>query len=637
MPGQQEDVQSSISFVKLVEQNLCLWNYKLKIYCRTDLTGVVWKEIAEKLKETEQVCRDRWKNIRTAYGRSLKPPKSGSGFKSKKPYYLATHLDFLRPYMKGASTSGSLPPEEETGTQSDEGTLDIPETQVEKGLLDTRRELFVDEMSRVENEPDITQESRARKKKKIPQPSDADKAFIEWLEKSRLEESSTETTSDFIPEIIDRVAKSHNVIIANLPRSGDDGERASAIVEHIYRTSISNKLIPDQQHGFLPGRSTLTNLLVAVNDWTKSIDADIPIDVIYLDFAKAFDKVPHRHLIHKLEHLGIRGKLLSWIDSFLNDRKFRVRVGGVFSDLAMKVTSGVPQGSVLGPILFLLYTSDLPSLFDSSCLLFADDAKLYRAPSLSPNQLQLDLDKQVQWAEEWQLPLNVAKCCVLHIGRNNPRIQYTLDRQFLTEVRSHRDLGVLVNSDLDWSEHIAEACGRAKRTTYLLQKTFGGCSIQVARLLYTSYVRPLMEYAGPVWWVKLKSDSELLESVQRWCTRIPFSFHARPDYLTRLRLFELSTFEDRRTRGDMLVTFRAVHNIFGVDLRHLFALNNNSLRGHNYKLAKEPFRTTCRMNLLSNRVFNVWNHVPEEVVGATSVNGFKNGYDRWKERFSCAG
>nr|XP_023020829.1 transcription factor Adf-1-like [Leptinotarsa decemlineata] len=180
MSGQQEDVQASISFVKLVEQNPCLWNYTLKSYCRTDFTGVAWKEIAKKLKETEQNCRDRWKNIRTAYGRSLKPPKSGSGGKSKKPYYLATHLDFLRPYMKGASTSGNVPPEEDT--QGDEGTLDTTETQVEEGLSDTPQAPSVDEVS-VDNETDIHQEPRPRKKRKIiTLSSDADKAFIGWLD-----------------------------------------------------------------------------------------------------------------------------------------------------------------------------------------------------------------------------------------------------------------------------------------------------------------------------------------------------------------------------------------------------------------------------------------------------------------------
>ncbi|XP_044766291.1 uncharacterized protein LOC123322409 [Coccinella septempunctata] len=153
--------------------------------------------------------------------------------------------------------------------------------------------------------------------------------------------------------------------------------------------------------------------------------------------------------------------------------------------------------------------------------------------------------------------------------------------------------------------------------------------ITTCSLLYKTYIRPVFEFAGPVWYPIYQYDGDLLESVQRFATRLPYGY-LRPDYPTRLKIFSLPIVEDRRLRGDLIVTYRALRGHFGVDLSHMFPLNiNNALRGHNFKLAKEVFRTTSRQKFLPNRVFSVWNSLPVEVVNASSVNSFKNRYDDW--------
>ena len=148
----------------------------------------------------------------------------------------------------------------------------------------------------------------------------------------------------------------------------------SRIQEHVTR----NDLLCQNQHGFTKGRSCLTNLLTSIENWTREMDQGNDVDVIYLDFAKAFDSVPHKRLLKKLEGYGIRGKLLAWIQDFLQDRKQRVIYNDEASDWT-QVLSGVPQGSVLGPTLFILYVMDIPEVIKSSVDMFADDTKLYRA------------------------------------------------------------------------------------------------------------------------------------------------------------------------------------------------------------------------------------------------------------------
>lgn len=398
------------------------------------------------------------------------------------------------------------------------------------------------------------------------------------------------------------------------------------ILKHLLPFLLDSHVISDHQHGFLPGRSVITNLLECVNSWTKALDKKIPVDVVYLDFSKAFERVPRRRLLHKLDHFGIRGPLLSWIESFLTGRSFSVRVADQHS-LSRPVASGVPQGSVLGPILFLLYTSDLAALIKSDFAMYADDLKLYGSPSNKQCMLQQDLVTITNWCLEWLLPLNPSKCSVLHLGFYNPQTVYTICGAALKPVDSQCDLGVLITSNMSWSEHIINIVRKANKSLYLISKAFSGCSLQTAVKLFTVYVRPILEFAGPVWCPILVRDSAMLESLQRRATRLPYGA-IRPSYEERLVQSGLTSFCERRLRGDLIVCYRALHGLFGTDVSHMFELSQNQhLRGHSLKLKKENFTTVQRQCFLPNRIFDVWNRLPERVVSAVSVNSFKNGLD----------
>lgn len=398
------------------------------------------------------------------------------------------------------------------------------------------------------------------------------------------------------------------------------------IVEDITSFALDHNIISGTQHGFLPGRSTVTNVLTCLNDWTLSLDKNIPVDVIYLDLSKAFDRVPKNRLIAKLNHMGISGRLLDWITAYLTDRSFYVKSGHTVSS-HKSVLSGVPQGSCLGPILFNLYVSDLSSLLNLNHASYADDIKIYGNPLSDGQLLMHDLRSIETWCSAWLLPLNASKCSVLHLGHNNPHHLYTLCDVPLKSVTSQVDLGITISSDLKWSDHVAVVAKKANTMAYLLSRAFRQLSCDMFAKLFKTYVRPILEYGAVIWSPNLKKDIHCLEGVQRRATRGVRGI--RPlAYEERLSHLKLSSLSDRRKRGDLIITYRIIHNHFDSDMDSLYSFNTDErLRGHSLKLSKEKFHTTSRQQFLSNRVFSDWNTLTDEIVTAPTLNAFKNRLD----------
>ena len=198
-----------------------------------------------------------------------------------------------------------------------------------------------------------------------------------------------------------------------------------------------------------------------------------PVDVAYLDFRRAFDSVPHLRLLQKLHDMGVRGLLLEWLRLFLTGRKQRVVVNGSVSDWT-PVGSGIPQGTVLGPVLFIVFVNDLPDCIESGCKLFADDTKVYvgAGTSLGRGKLQQDLDALATWSRRWKLPFNPAKCTVLHLGSRNEQTDYFIEGATLRKVEVERDLGVEMDHLLKFREQAATAVGRANRILGLIKHSF---------------------------------------------------------------------------------------------------------------------------------------------------------------------
>jgi len=399
-----------------------------------------------------------------------------------------------------------------------------------------------------------------------------------------------------------------------------------ALADHM----MVNELFCDQQHGFVPGRSCITQLITTMDLWTQAVEASEPLDAIYLDFQKAFDRVPHARLMHKLSQYGISGKLHGWIQAFLTDRRQRVCVDGELSEWAM-VSSGIPQGSVLGPILFVIFINDMPSTIESACRLFADDTKVFRRVS-SPEEvatLQADIDNLADWSKDWQLSFNITKCKRMHIGYGNPCQQYEMQGLTLEETSEERDLGVIVDQKLKFHAHCTTTAGKAFRTLGLIRKSFQRLDETTVPILYKTMVRPILEYGNVIWGPHFKGDQQLLDRVQHKATRLIPGF-GELTYEDRLRRLRLPTLEHRRKRGDMIQLFKIVKGFDRIDPNRLFKFNvDGRTRGHSFKIVKPLAKKSARSNFFSVRVINAWNDLPADVVAADSVNIFKSKLDSY--------
>ena len=245
----------------------------------------------------------------------------------------------------------------------------------------------------------------------------------------------------------------------------------------IVKNQVSNfwldqNIFNPNQYAYLSEKSTLTQLWSCFDDRPKARNKSNPTDVVFLDFSKAFDSVPHKRLLFKLKRYGIDDSLLLRFRNFLTNRR-RVAIRGTYSSWA-SVKSGVPQGTILGPILFLIYVSDISTKITSQIKLYADDTKLYREISdktLDIQTLQSDLAHLHEWSKTWQLPFNSGKCEVIRIthARDRSLLSYTLAETFLKSVDQIKDLGVTITKDLSWSQHVAIVVSKANKVLGIIK------------------------------------------------------------------------------------------------------------------------------------------------------------------------
>lgn len=358
------------------------------------------------------------------------------------------------------------------------------------------------------------------------------------------------------------------------------------------------------------------------------MDANQQTDCIFLDFSKAFDRVAHCRLISKLSALKLDSLSLSWIRNFLSLRQ-QFTVVNNFSSSRCHVTSGVPQGSVLGPLLFLIYTNDLPRNISSRMRLFADDCIVYRTITNAADHiaLQNDLNTISHWCEIWLMSLNLSKCKFVSFSRkrNTSAFKYVLNNFPVSQASSYKYLGVHLTHNLSWSLHITTVCAKASRTLGYLRRNLKHCPTNVRKLAYLTYVRPQLEFASSVWSPYQKYLISMIEAIQNRAARFISQKYSRYFSATQIKIDNsLEPLETRRAVAIVCLLHKYVNCSYLPPLP-LEAPVRMSNRLNNQRSFKRIYGHTQAFNLSAlPTAVTLWNDLPNTIVSITDHTLFRN-------------
>jgi hypothetical protein len=391
---------------------------------------------------------------------------------------------------------------------------------------------------------------------------------------------------------------------------------------------LDGRQLSSSQHGFISGRSIETAGIMFYDYVTKSLDEHLCVDAVYLDFSRAFDTVPHRFLLSKLSRYGICGSLMTWIENYLSNRSQCVRIHGVHSDFE-DISSGVIQGSALGPLFFTIFVDDVDeSVLSHLVVKYADDIKLAVAfdademcQKTSTSILQTTIDNIESWSRRNGLCLNTKKSKSMHFGGKNLRAQYSSNNLDIEQVNTFKDLGITISQRASFSDHISGAVSKANRVLGLMKKSFISRTSLTLLPIYKSNIRSILEFGSIIWSPHTQASSDLIERVQKRFTRIfadirPLSYRQR---LQKLSLLSLAT---RRLRYRLIFLFKILRHMTSLVPEDYFTYLL-SQRGNPYKLRMPISRLKLRSKFFTVDTIRYWNKLTLDEVNVDSVDQFK--------------
>ena len=384
------------------------------------------------------------------------------------------------------------------------------------------------------------------------------------------------------------------------------------VIDHV------SSFISDFQFGFHQHYSTTHQLLLFLSSIFNSFGQRSQTDCIYQDLRKAFDTVPHNELLFKLWSIGITGNLWELFRSYLSFRSQCISINGILSD-NLPVISGVPQGSILGPILFLIYVNDLPSIASSStALMFADDnvTKCYRSISCPDDclLLQQDLDSISDWCATWNLSFNSNKCATIHFSHSSPSTisTYCLNGDLISDTDHHRDLGIIMSSDLSWSNHYDSISAKAYKTLGLIRCSFyHTSSIYTKKVLYTSIIRPQILYGSQIWRPYLIKDIISIENIQRRATKFILNDFVS-DYKFRLASLHILPLSLSMELNDIIFMVKCLQSSSCcINIHNYITFSSSATRSAcSHKMIHSISSTNHSRNFYFNCIPRLWNALP---------------------------
>ena len=409
------------------------------------------------------------------------------------------------------------------------------------------------------------------------------------------------------------------------------------IFKHIYNHFRDNDILSPLQSGFIPGDSTVNQLTYLYDTFCHALDSGKEVRVVFCDISKAFDRVWHAGLIQKLKAAGIAGSLLNWFIDYLSNRKQRVTFSGVKS-YWNSLKAGVPQGSILGPLLFLLYINDIVKDIGSNIRLFADDTSLYivvEDPTLAAELLNADMEKVARWAKQWLVSFNPFKTESLLISRKTNKPDHPsifMSGQKIKEVDTHKHLGIFLSKDGTWHKHIDYIKTKAWARINIMRKLKFQLDRRSLEIIYTTFIRPILEYGNEIWDNCTQYEKEEIDKIQNEAARIATGTTKLVSIETLYSEIGWETLDSRRRKQKLSLFYKMYSNISPSYLSALVPPSISDISSYNLRNANNlqtvETRTRQYYNSFLPSVIREWNGLSEETRNASSVSVFKSRLDQ---------
>ena len=405
------------------------------------------------------------------------------------------------------------------------------------------------------------------------------------------------------------------------------------VYKHVHNFLLQNNTITPNQSGFTRGDSAINQLVCITNEIGKALDSGKELRVIFCDISKAFDRVWHRGLLFKLEKYGISGNLLKWFENYLYGRAQRVVLNGNNSDWK-EIRAGVPQGSILGPLLFVIFINDIVDDIDATIKLFADDTSIYLEvdnPRDSAEILNGDIDKIHKWSEKWLVKFNPNKTETMVISRKALKPVHPpllMNQHVLNEVTNHKHLGIILSNNGLWHEHVDHIVKKAYVRINIIRKIRFVADRYTLEKIYMSFIRPILEYGDVIWDSQNLTLVNKVENVQLEAARIVTG----GTKLTSIqKLYDETGWEklsDRRENHKLILLHKIVNKEAPGYLQSMLPELVSMRHDHNTRQSQNISEIRTRSNFYADYFLpssvKLWNKLPRGIRNIASVNMFKS-------------